>query len=698
MRTSEWNNLLPEWLGTALPLGVFATDAELVVRYWSPWLAEQSRLAAAQAHGAPLATLFPDLTARKLEGHFARALRGETVVLRQREHGYLLPLPAPPNKAGLTHMQQRAVIAPLVIDGSAVGLLGVISDMTERVAQDVLLAQTISQQEETLALLDTLITKAPIGFAFVDTELRYRGINECLAEFNGVPIAEHLGQTIAEIVPGLAAQQGPLCRAVIDSGEPLTDVELKGETRARPGATRVWQASYYPVRTADRKSLGVGMLVTEITERARGEERERFMARLSSAMTASLDYQTTLDALARAVVPYLADWCSIFISEELAGQPFSAVAHTDDEAESMARKLQALLPPSLGPDRPLRRVLTEGRPQLMATVSDADLVARAPDGPSLSLLRALRPTSNMLIPLVVGGEGIGVLALTRCGASSPYDEDDLALAEEVARRAVVALENARLFAVAERSRATAEEAVRVRDAFFSIAAHELRTPLTTLLGRSQLLQKWLEQSDGADQRSTRSIGIIVDQARRLNRMITALLDVSRIQGGRFSIEPAPMELGSLVRRVAEETRTTLSAHTIALDERVAELAILGDEVRLEQVLQNLLSNAVKYSPAGGEIRLVLDRAGDEARLTVSDSGIGIPAVDRDQLFRRFYRAANAEGLGISGLGIGLFVVSQIVELHGGTIGVVSEEGAGSSFTVGLPLAPGPAPQAAAYDS
>ncbi|NTU80424.1 MAG: HAMP domain-containing histidine kinase, partial [Chloroflexales bacterium] len=228
-------------------------------------------------------------------------------------------------------------------------------------------------------------------------------------------------------------------------------------------------------------------------------------------------------------------------------------------------------------------------------------------------------------------------------------------------------------------------AVRVRDAFFSIAAHELRTPLTTLLGRSQLLQKWLVQEDGANPRNLRSIRIIVEQARRLNQMITSLLDVSRIQSGRFIIEPAPIDLRALVLRVIEETRPTMTSHAISLRITDAPVIVAGDEVRLEQVFQNLLSNAVKYSPGGGDVLIEVARRDGEAHVAVADHGIGIPEAGRDQLFRRFYRAANAEALGVSGLGIGLFVVNEIVELHGGQIVVASAEGEGSTFTVRLPL-------------
>jgi signal transduction histidine kinase len=266
-------------------------------------------------------------------------------------------------------------------------------------------------------------------------------------------------------------------------------------------------------------------------------------------------------------------------------------------------------------------------------------------------------------------------------------------AEEAARRFAEARERARLFEAVERSRATAEEALRLRDAFFSIAAHELRTPLTTLLGRAQLLQKWLEREEGAAERDVRSIRVVVKQAQRLNDMITGLLDVSRIQGGRFAIAPRPLSLTALARRVVDEWRPAAARHALLLEAAQEPLTVQGDELRLEQVLQSLLDNAIKYSPGGGEVRVAMGRSGDRARLRVSDQGIGIPAAAQDELFHSFYRAENADAEGLSGLGIGLYVANQILELHGGRIAVESVEGEGSTFTVELPLAepqsPGP---------
>jgi PAS domain S-box-containing protein len=234
------------------------------------------------------------------------------------------------------------------------------------------------------------------------------------------------------------------------------------------------------------------------------------------------------------------------------------------------------------------------------------------------------------------------------------------------------------------ARVEAQEAVRVRDVFLSIAAHELKTPLTSLLGNAQLLQRRAERDGSAMDRGKNTIRVIVEQAKRLNKMILALLDVSRIETDQLSIERAPLDLCALVRRVVEELSPALVKHTIDCRAPNGTLLIDGDEVRLEQVVQNLLTNAIKYSPQGGPVEVWVEQHGRQVRLLVTDGGMGIPQRDQPQLFQRFYRASNAEAQSMSGMGIGLYVVKQIVTLHGGTVAVESCEGAGSTFTVSFP--------------
>jgi signal transduction histidine kinase/acyl carrier protein phosphodiesterase len=280
-------------------------------------------------------------------------------------------------------------------------------------------------------------------------------------------------------------------------------------------------------------------------------------------------------------------------------------------------------------------------------------------------------------PLVArNGTIIGVLSVHFRQPHHP-SEREIRLMDLYAQMAADAIENARLYQVAQ-------QAVKVRDQFLSIASHELKTPLTSLLGNAQLLQRRVERDGRGVGAGAKPLRVIVDQARRLNKMILGLLDVSRIESGQLSIERAPLDLCALARRVVEEVQPTLDKHIVDCQTPGCALMIEGDEVRLEQVAHNLLANAIKYSPAGGPVVVRVEHNTGQVRLQVIDVGIGIPTSDQPHLFQRFYRASNADRQYMSGMGIGLYVVKEIVALHGGTIGVESSEDQGSTFTVSLP--------------
>jgi signal transduction histidine kinase len=169
-------------------------------------------------------------------------------------------------------------------------------------------------------------------------------------------------------------------------------------------------------------------------------------------------------------------------------------------------------------------------------------------------------------------------------------------------------------------------------------------------------------------------------------MIGALLDLSRLQAGQLSIDRTSLNLSVLGQRVVEEAQAGLERHTLAFVPADGPLPIIGDELRLEQVIQNLLQNAIKYSPAGGRVEVRAARRGAMACISVTDQGIGIPQAALARLFTRFYRAPNVDPQHISGMGVGLYVVKEIVTLHGGEVVVESQEGVGSTFTICLPLA------------
>jgi signal transduction histidine kinase len=259
-----------------------------------------------------------------------------------------------------------------------------------------------------------------------------------------------------------------------------------------------------------------------------------------------------------------------------------------------------------------------------------------------------------------------------------------ALRAEIAERRRVEEERSNLLVREQQARAEAEAAVRVRDQFLSIAAHELKTPLTSLLGNTQLLRRRAARDGSLAERNQQVLGVIEQQATRLKRLIEALLDISRIQNGQLSIARAPIDLDNLAHRMVHEIQPILNQHTIQFSGAGAPLLIEGDELRLEQVLQNIIQNAVKYSPSGGAITVQVQAQNGQASVSIADQGIGIPQESIPHLFQRFYRAANADAQHISGMGVGLYVVKEIVALHGGSVDVSSTEGVGTTFTICLP--------------
>jgi signal transduction histidine kinase len=235
------------------------------------------------------------------------------------------------------------------------------------------------------------------------------------------------------------------------------------------------------------------------------------------------------------------------------------------------------------------------------------------------------------------------------------------------------------------ARIEAENALRIRDQFLMVAAHELKNPLTALQGYTEVLQRRALREQTLTERDQRVLNIIISQAKRFQGLIDSLLDIGRIQGGGLRVERKPVELCSIARALVDELQPSLEQHTIQLECDADALIVAGDAGRLEQVVQNLLQNAVKYSPAGGVVTVRVYRQNDRANLSVSDQGIGIPEVAQANLFQQFYRATNVEAQQIQGMGIGLYVVKEVVNIHDGEITVQSREGEGSTFTISLPL-------------
>jgi two-component system, OmpR family, sensor histidine kinase VicK len=231
----------------------------------------------------------------------------------------------------------------------------------------------------------------------------------------------------------------------------------------------------------------------------------------------------------------------------------------------------------------------------------------------------------------------------------------------------------------------AQEAVRVRDDFLTIASHELKTPLTPLSLRLATLERRLERGEPVDPAALRQAR---QQLLRLTSLINDLLDASRIESGGLALHPQPTRLDALAEHVIHLTERLYDAeHRVHFHRPAQPMQVRGDPYRLEQVIVNLLENALKYSPDGGPIHVSLEKRDSLALLSVRDPGIGIPADQQQHLFERYFRARNVSTKSYGGLGLGLYICRDIVERHGGRIWVESEVGRGSTFYVALPTLP-----------
>jgi PAS domain S-box-containing protein len=314
------------------------------------------------------------------------------------------------------------------------------------------------------ALLDTLFSSAPIGLAYMDTDLRFLRVNDALATINGVPAADHIGRALPDVLPHLAPTVVDSLRSVMESGEPIANVEVQGETPSRSGE-RTFLAGYYPVYDSDGEPLGVGSVIVDISarkaveaerERALAAERaaravaeaaatrERFLAEASVLLDRSLDYGETLLSLAQLSVPDLADWCAVDLIEQ--GELRNvAVSHADpDRVEFGERLLRDYSYPADTPNGP-PEVVRSGRSQLLREVTDAMLVANSRTPEHLEMLRELGLRSMMVVPMISRSRTLGTLTFLTAESGRVFGDDDVLLAEDLARRAAVAIDNARLY-------------------------------------------------------------------------------------------------------------------------------------------------------------------------------------------------------------------------------------------------------------
>lgn len=571
--------------------------------------------------------------------------------------------------------------------------------------------------------------------ALRQSESRYRAISELTSDFAYAftltppgtlafewvtdALAPATGYTPAEIsqLGGWPALVHPDDRRVVQDqlatvlgGQPASRefriITRSGEVRvlrnhARPvfgpdgeQVTRVYGAAQ-DVTERHRSEQQQVQLAREQAARAEAEasqQRFAFLAEASRLLVSSLDWERTLDQVAHLAVPYLADWCFVIVSDFSSGPANGSVSHfreiasvhADGRAEAVARRFIATHEKDEDNPLGLVQVLRSGEALLVPTVTEETLSRIARNDGEARLLRELGLCSYVIAPMIAHGRTLGAIVLNSLQPERRYAEADFNLAIDLARRAALAVDNARLYQ-------EAQGALQARNAFFSSISHDLKTPLTVIKGQAQLLRRRLGRIDGVDVTWLREgLDNVEATAERMTGLINQILDLARLQANQpLDLNLRPTDLVALAREAVGQHQATTDVHRLHVSADPEEVIGLWDADRLRRVLDNLLSNAIKYSPRGGavDVSVTIENGPGHplATVRVRDEGLGIAVADLPRLFAPFQRARNT-AVRIHGTGVGLASARQIVEQHGGTIGVESKEGTGSTFTVRLPLA------------
>jgi PAS domain S-box-containing protein len=451
---------------------------------------------------------------------------------------------------------------------------------------------------------------------------------------------------------------------------------------SKTSAERWYAVRARAVMGADGKPELAVSIWHDVTAERRQEFQTKCLSTATEALGRHIEISTMLSSLAHALVPSIADFCSIHLLEGDLVRTI-AVAHEDvAQGGRAAEYLRTHSPLSLG-QAGIWNVLRTGKSELHEDIGLDVLSNWASIDEHVQQPNPIQMRSGILVPILIRERAVGVLLLAKAEPAHRYGVSDTALLEEVARRTGVALENAKLYADAQAAARAAENASRAKDEFLATVSHELRTPLTAIVGWSSLLKQRV-----TDPALYKPVDVILRNANAQVKIIDDILDVSRVITGKFRIEPKAVSLVEIVRDSLEIVRPSAAAKRIQLEiEHQDDFHLLvADPERIRQVVWNLLSNAVKFTDPGGWICCEISQVGSALVLCVSDSGRGIDPEFLPFVFDRFRQADASSTRKFGGLGLGLALVRHIVEIHGGTAKAESDGlGKGARFTVTLPI-------------
>lgn len=508
----------------------------------------------------------------------------------------------------------------------------------------------------------------------------------------------------------IVATGGP-CAAAVIQGEPIVVSDIASDTRyadnqddpLQHGLQACWVT---PIRSSEGNVLGVFVvfhstargpthaerqLIDILTstasvaiERRRGEaamkeaaQTARFLAEASASLAVLVDFDSTLQKVASLAVPHFADWATVDLVEADGSLRRVAVAHTNPERVALAHDVHRRFPPDPTAPRGAWNILRTGEAELVSEISDELLRKSVKNDELFGIMQELGLRSYLGVPLKVRGKTIGVVTFIAAESGRSFTQVDLITAQDLADRASIAIENTRMYR-------ELLDADRRKDEFLATLAHELRNPLAPIRNSLQILK--MTRVDEQTAKQTREM--MERQVHHLVRLVDDLLDLSRVMRGKIELRREPAELGSIIARAVETARPLIDAQGHRLDIVLPEESLLidGDPVRLTQVVGNLLTNSAKYTEPRGQIQLTVRREEQLAILSVKDTGIGIDPEMLPRVFELFVQADHATTKAQGGLGIGLTLVKNLVEMHGGSVSANSAGlGQGSEFTIRLLL-------------
>ena len=456
-----------------------------------------------------------------------------------------------------------------------------------------------------------------------------------------------------------------------------------------------------------------------VAERDRGtaeasRDRFAFLAEVSRCLAESLDYERTLTTVAGMSLPYLGAWCIVDLCTENDGIRRVAVLHPDPARQALARRLHTRYPPHADDLLGAPRVIRARKAEVVVGVSDAALTAMARDAEHLRLLRALGVEAYVIAPMVLRGRMVGAMTFVPAEAGRRFGDIDVLLAEDLAARAALAVENARLHTEALRNReeaevaravaeaaqalaeatrveaeaaqANAEAASRAKSEFLAVMSHELRTPLNAITAYVELIEMGLRGPVTPEQRI--DLARIQRSQRHLMGLINGVLNYSRLEAGAVHYELRDVSLDEALAACEALVAPQVSAKRLALAFAGCDpaLKVRADAEKLQQVVLNLLTNAVKFTEPAGHITLGCIPRIDAVAITVTDTGHGIPAEQLERIFEPFVQVDARLTRTQEGVGLGLAISRDLARGMGGDLTVESTPGAGSTFTLALPRA------------